>query len=85
MNPYRKCLQLEAENEVLRNQVKKLKFEVLLKDLRAARCPASDQPTQGNWGSIVHCPVCEKRELMLVGSVNLPVVEPHDYQFRLPQ
>jgi hypothetical protein len=68
MNPYRECLQPEAENQALRNQVKSLQFEILLNDLRASRCPASDRPVQGNWGSIVHCPVCKNQELMLVGA-----------------
>ena len=51
MNPYRECLQLEEENQALRNQVKSLQFEILLKDLRASRCPASDRPVQGNWAA----------------------------------
>jgi hypothetical protein len=38
----------------------------------------------GKIGAALSIAPSEKQELMLVGSVGLPVVEAHDAQFRLP-
>jgi hypothetical protein len=39
MNPYREILILEAERHELRNQVNRLRLEIILRELNAARCP----------------------------------------------
>jgi hypothetical protein len=39
MNRYREILNLEVERQELRNQVTRLRLEIILRELNASRCP----------------------------------------------